>query len=75
MRVIRPAGPPPERAEPVEHLTAWHPCDKCGTRSFEVWWHPRTWDLFSFCLHHGREQQIGLARRGYRLFMTAKAYE
>src|SRR5690242_3416251 len=75
MRVIKPAGPPPEQPAEDDYLEAFHPCDKCGIRSFEVWRHPRTWHVFTFCAHHGREQQIALHDLGYRLFMTAKANE
>lgn len=79
MRVIRRAGPPPDQPrddmpEPLRWLTAWHPCDVCGTRSFEVWRHPRTWAIFTFCAHHGRAQQLALHALGFQLYMTAKAY-
>jgi hypothetical protein len=72
MRVIKPAGPPPEQPAEKEYLTAHHPCDRCGTRSFEVWRHEETWHIYTFCAHHGREVQVTLHGLGYRLFMTAK---
>lgn len=54
-------------------------CDKCGVAALETWMHSERGDdghqpdgrILQFCHHHGRQHQLGLYLKGFRLVEVA----